>query len=151
VGVIQRVVLREGSVNVMKNKHFIDWESETFGYGYGSGEVWTIPALRKFLELCNEGDYEHAYNHEVLEKKLKSTVAWLLINILCHADIIEYGTSPRYGWLTKKGELLKSFMANKTEDELLEMISVDQYYNHCYKDYCNCDSPCNNPLFYESK
>jgi hypothetical protein len=63
-------------------------------------------------------------------------VAWLLINHLCQLDIIEYGTSSRFGWLTAEGESLKAFVASKTADELAEIAC-----NHddvCYPDACNC-------------
>jgi len=29
----------------IENKQFIDWEAHTFGFGYGTGEQYTIPAL----------------------------------------------------------------------------------------------------------
>jgi len=81
-------------------EYFRDWESHVFGYGYGTGEAYVIPVLKTFLEHCNEGYYKHSYQYDVLEKAVTAPVAWLLINTLCHADIIEYGTSPRYAWLT---------------------------------------------------
>lgn len=130
----------------LTNKHFIDWESSVFGYGYGTGEEYTLTALKRFLELCNKNE-EHGYNYEILEKELTPTTAWLLINILCHADIIEYGTSPRFGWLTEKGDYLKEFIDKKTAEDLYEMVNVDSDYVHCYPDHCNCEVNCNNPMF----
>jgi len=46
----------------MKDKHFIDWESDIFGFGYGSGEQFTLAALKEFLQLCNrDNDSDDKY------------------------------------------------------------------------------------------
>lgn len=127
----------------VNNKHFIDWESETFGYGYGTGEVYTLKALKDFYDCLINGSYDYRQ----LEKKLGKTVAWLMINILCKADIIDYGTSPRFGWLSTKGELLKDFIEHKSVNELYKITDVDENYIYCYSTHCNCLEPCNNPLF----
>jgi hypothetical protein len=124
-------------------ENFRDWEANVFGFGYGSGETHTIPALKVFLELCNEGSYGHSYDHRKLEVALTPTVAWLLINILCKhsVDILEYGTSPRYAWLTKRGEALKEFVSHYTAEQLIDIAcDHDQDYVHCYPDACNCGS-----------
>jgi hypothetical protein len=121
-------------------QHFTDWESHVFGYGYGTGEEFIIPALRQFLELCARTE-NGGYHHEKLSAVLTPTVAWLLINILCDADIIEYGTSPRGGWLTSKGQRLKEFVLARTVDELLELTCrtmEDDGHDHCSPDFCNC-------------
>lgn len=118
---------------------FRDWEGHVFGYGYGSGEEHTLTALKQFLELCNEGSYGHSYSYETLEKALTPAVAWLLINILCHADIIEYGTSPRFAWLTAQGERLKDFVSKHTVEQLYEIAANhDENYFSCSPQYCNC-------------
>jgi hypothetical protein len=36
-------------VSAVTDKHFIDWETDVFGFGYGTGEPHTLPALRLFL------------------------------------------------------------------------------------------------------
>lgn len=121
-------------------ENFIDWESDVFGCGYGTGEEHTIPALRSFLNLC---DGENGmYDFRRIEKELSPAVAWLLINILCKmpADIIEYGSSPRYGWLQENGIKLREFMLAHTADELIDMVCMrDNDYLHCFHDYCNCE------------
>ena len=125
------------------NDYFADWESHVFGYGYGSGEPNVIPLLRRFLGLMPEGNYDYAKLEEIGPEQ-----AWLLINTLCHADIIEYGTSPRFGWLTEQGKSLRDFVLSKTPDELIEMTNKDQDYLMCYPDHCNCDNgKCNNPFW----
>ena len=133
-------------------EHFIDWEGHVFGYGYGSGEGHIIPVLKAFLELCCDGDSKRGYDYEELEQELSPTVAWLLINQLCAAQILEYGTSPRCGWLTDEGEALRDFVQLHSSDDLLEMIfSRTEHDNPCYPDCCTCDEgPCNNP-FWRSK
>jgi hypothetical protein len=119
------------------DQHFADWESAAFGFGYGTGEGPVFQALKHFLSLCCKGQFAHSYDHEELSAALTPTVAWLLINALCHADIIEYGTSPRHGWLTPHGEALKRFVCGRTVEEL-ELAAQDDE-NVCYRDHCNCD------------
>lgn len=83
---------------------------------------------------------EHAYEYEKLEAALSAPVAWLLINALCRhgVDAIEYGTSPRYGWLTKEGLALKDFIDTHSVDELCAMTVRNEAANVCYPDACNC-------------
>lgn len=137
--------------------YFIDWEAHVFGYGYGTGELHTIPSLKAFLAAFGDDDRPNSYNYKNLEAAVSPSVAWLLINAMCHADIIEYGTSPRFGWLTSHGEKLKEFVGSRTEDELVEMVShTTQDYIHCYPDGCNCGEhgyvrgqKCGNPFWVE--
>ncbi len=140
-----------------QEEYFNDWESEIFGFGYGTGEEYTIPALKRFIELFIPNESRNnpsCYDYRILEKELTPTVAWLLINIFCKDDKIEYGTSPRFGWLTDKGNLLKDFINSHTVDELYEICtSKTEEYAPCYPDYCNCDDKknekdkCLNPFF----
>lgn len=126
------------------DKHFIDWENHVFGYGYGTGETHTLLALRKFMAHIDG----RTYDYKKLEDGLGVTVAWLLINTLCHEDVLEYGASPRFGWLTEKGEMIKKYITSKIVDELYELTAGRDYnYTPCYPKCCNCDTPCNNPLF----
>lgn len=135
------------------DKHFKDWESETFGFGYGTGEEFTLKALRLFFRICCGANGScPKYNYKDLERAMNPMSVWLLINTLCHADVIEYGCSPRNGWLTSKGILLKNYIENKSLDDLYELTMLD-YENDgfvcCSKSYCNCEkgNECNNPLF----
>ena len=114
-----------------------DWESNVFGYGYGTGEAPILGALKTFLELCSA---EKPYDHEALEAALGSATAWLLITVLIGADILEYGTSPRGAWLTEEGRALKEFTDARTVEQLVAVIT-DRWgdeYIHCTPDYCNC-------------
>jgi len=120
------------------NENWIDWESHAFSFGYGSGEPYIIPALKKFMELVPESNN---YDYKLLEKELTPVVAWLLINRLCHytIDMLEYGTSPRCAWLTERGKALKKYMADKTSDELVELAcNHTEDYTVCTPDVCNC-------------
>ncbi len=142
-GLVEVRQSKESSEERMKQKtiddHFIDWMNENISYGYGSGEPHTIPALRAFFLLCSEGVYSTAYQYERLEEALNSAVVWLLINILCRAGIIEYGTSPRYGWLTPEGIKLRNYMLSKTEEELILLVcGTTENSIFCSPDYCNC-------------
>ena len=122
-------------------QNFIDWESSAFGFGYGTGEEHTLAALKGFMAAVGRDDAAHGYDYKKLEAALGPAVAWLLINRLCHYDInvIEYGTSPRFGWLTKEGEALKAFVDSKSVDELVKLCcDHDEDYIVCYPDACNC-------------
>lgn len=134
---------------------FVDWESHVFGIGYGTGEDHTLAALKTFFGAFGRDDRDGSYDHLALEVTCGPQVAWLLINTLVHADIIEYGTSPRFGWLTKQGAALKDFVMSKPLDELVEMCcSRDEHYTHCWPSGCNCgpenfdsDKRCFNPFW----
>jgi len=116
--------------------YFVDWENTVFGFGYGTGEGFIIPKLKAFFVLLKE---ERLYDHTDLELSLGGAETWFLINILCRADILEYGTSPRFGWLTSKGERLRDFIKTKTCDELIDLVcSRTQDNTVCYPDACNC-------------
>lgn len=121
-------------------ENFTDWENDTFGFGYGTGEDHVLGALKAFLALCSEGKHHHQYDYQKLETALTPAVAWLLINTLAHDDKIEYGTSPRFGWLTKTGEELAEFVGTRTLTQLSELTCRDQDYIHCMPQHCNCDA-----------
>ena len=136
----------------LTDKYFRDWENNVFGFGYGTGEPPVLHALKTFLNAFKADG--RSYDHEQVEREAGAQVAWLLINILCHEDILEYGTSPRYGWLTTKGELLKAYIDTKTLEQLCEVIfrDRDEDHDHCNSQYCNCGEKqvmkkCANPLF----
>lgn len=119
-------------------QQFVDWESHVFGFGYGSGEPHIIPALRLFLSKCTGGTGRQ-YDFNALETILNKAIVWLLINTLCHSNIINYGCSPRFGWLTDKGVALRDFMLSKTDNELVSLIADrPEDYIPCTPDACNC-------------
>lgn len=136
-------------------QYFADWESYAFGYGYGTGEEFVMPALRTFFETCAD-ELSNPYDYRELEKKLGGEVTWLLINALCGGiDVIEYGTSPRYGWLTVCGKALRHFVLSKTPTQLIEIVTADG--TRCHPVGCNCGPEgyepgrvCPNPFWHES-
>lgn len=115
--------------------YFIDWEATAFGFGYGTGEQHTLGALKQFFSLLKDG---RSYDYRELETAMSPATAWLMINALCRDGVVEYGTSPRFGWLDPRGERLKAYVDDKTLDELYEVLSIDQEHPVCYKDACNC-------------
>lgn len=133
------------------DESFRDWEGSVFGYGYGSGEEHVLGALKAFMAAIPD----RAYDSRVLEAAVTAPVAWLLINALCHADIIEYGTSPRGGWLTEKGKALQGYVSRHSTEELAEIVcNHDEDYTHCYPTACNCGPhgyeegrACSNPFW----
>lgn len=140
--------------------YFIDWEAETFGLGYGSGEPYVLSALRTFFGLCpvDEKGNSQAYDYLALESGLTPTVAWLLINALGKhpVSVLEYATSPRGAWLTPQGLRVRNFVLSKTADELVEIVSSATQDNFfCRPRSCNCGPNgyvagklCPNPFFH---
>lgn len=128
---------------------FADWEGDTFGFGYGSGELHILAALRLFLSHCVENINQ--YDYRKLEEAMGPAAAWLMINTLCHADMIEYGSSPRFGWLTPQGVALRRFLADRSDDAAITALDRGENDEICYKDYCNCETgkPCSkaNPFW----
>lgn len=135
-------------------QNFQDWESYMFGYGYGTGEEHTLGALKTFFSAIGRPDNQYAYDYKVLEQACGPAVAWLLINAL-GSTAIDYGTSPRYGWLTPEGEALKNFFSMKSLDELYSICcdsdGVNEGYYSCFPDHCNCEGSferkCKNPFW----
>ena len=123
--------------------YFADWESSAFGFGYGSGEEHVLPAIKTFFACIgvDRPEAHHGYDYKILERELTSPIAWLLINRFCahDVDLINYGTSPRYGWLEDHGMRLKAYIDSKTVEELVEVVT-DQALREdvCYPDACNC-------------
>ena len=129
---------------MITDKHFADWESDCFGYGYGTGESFIIPSLCTFMKHV---PIDGCYDYLKLQIVCGSAEAWFLINILCHQDMIEYGSSPRFAWLTSKGKALKEYLDCKGEVAAQEVIRDQESWDYCYPDACNCDTPCDNPLW----
>lgn len=135
---------------MITDKHFKDWNAETWGYGYGTGERPILTELKRFLSILEGNkDYpgHYSYWYKDIENELGKPVTWFLINDLMGADILEYGTSPRGGWLTEKGKLIKEYVDTKTVDELYEVVT-DWDTETCYRGRCHCKGvSCDNPLF----
>lgn len=133
---------------VVTDQHFIDWESHVFGYGYGDGEPEIVPAIASFLKMSKEDGYIYVD----LQARFGKLAAWLLINTLCKADIIDYGASPRCGFLTEKGHSLADYFETRAVDQILDLFNrPDDENSYCHPTHCNCDKPCNNPLFLETR
>lgn len=133
---------------MITDKHFIDWESYVFGYGYGTGEPHIFEALKKFFQSMHESPRGNlGYGYEAIEKEMGSMAAWLLLNTLLHADILSYGTSPRFGFLNPSGTALAEYLRDKTVDQLCEIVDVDEHHVYCFPKMCQCEKPCENPLF----
>jgi hypothetical protein len=115
--------------------NFTDWESHVFGFGYGTGEQHTIPALHRFLCAIPESG---SYDYRQLEETCGPVVAWLLINTFGRHDLIDYGTSPRRAWLTEQGRALRAFVVARTAEELIALTYRDEDYVECSPDACNC-------------
>lgn len=121
------------------DENFIDWESSAFGLGYGTGEIHTLGALKNVLDCMGRDGSPAGYDYQKLEEAVTPPVAWMVITLLCRHHILEYGTSPRYGWLTEQGKALKAFVDAKSVDELVALVcDKTEDTNICYPDACNC-------------
>lgn len=130
----------------LTDKHFIDWFSEVFSHGYGTGEQYTVPALHQFFITLKDKRF---YESTQLEELLGGLGAWMLIGSLCQWSILSYGSSPRSGWIDYRPECeaLRDYVLSHTPDQLYELVTNhDDNYIHCYSHFCNCDVPCGNPL-----
>lgn len=131
---------------MITDKQFRDWHDDVFGFGYGSGEEFWLPALRElFADVIDEGgalDYRNA------ERAFGGLSAWLLINALCKADILEYGTSPRFSWLTEAGQLLRAYVWEHDEEALVAVAcDWDDSTPICMRGWCNETMSEKNGLF----
>lgn len=115
--------------------YFTDWQSHYIGYGYGTGEPHVFEALKRFFHAVSD---DGGYHYQVLEEACTPAVAWLLISILARADIIDYGTSARNGWLTENGKALAEYIRGHSVEELVQVTDRDENYVQCFPDYCNC-------------
>ncbi len=122
--------MREEINNMKEELQFIDWESRTFGAGYGTGELPIMQAVCTFFKCLIDN---RSYDYKDLEKELGETVTWLLINAFNKANMIEWGTSARFGWLTSSGEYVRRFVKGKTSAELYEILMSD------HESICMCD------------
>lgn len=134
---------------------FRDWESYVFGFGYGSGEPVVLGLLKHFFHIMAHDDPRHpSYDYQVLESALGAGQTWLMINALCHACIIDYGTSPRHGWFTFEGQRLCDFVRGHSADSLVSMCESDESTDSCEPHCCNCGpngyeegKHCDNPFW----
>jgi len=115
--------------------YFIDFEANNIGYGYGSGEKHTTAALKGFLAKCPDSG---AYDYEIIEQAIGGAATWFLIPILAKAGIIDYGTSPRYAWLTDQGKALKAYLDARPIEQLLQLLQYPESQELCYPGHCNC-------------
>ena len=124
---------------------FKEWFYSNFGYGYGSGEEPVLRAIRAFFGACfydNDDVKEEGYpryQYTTLEELLGQPLAWVLINKFCDDDIINYGSSSRYGWIENRGIRLKKFLEERSISELLVILFKDNERELCTEQYCYCD------------
>ncbi len=135
-----------------QDQYFVDWESFAFGFGYGTGEPHLIPVIKDFLEHLAS---KRPYDYREIEAKFGPVVGWMMINKMCELDVIEYGTSPRGGWLTEHGQRLADYVSERSAEQLIDLVTeFPDGYIHCYPDACNCGpqgydtkAVCDNPFW----
>ena len=93
--------------------------------------------LQTFLACIKDESYPAAD----LETRLNPTITCVaFINALCRVGILEYGTSPRYGTLTYKGQQLREYMLSKAPEALYAIATqeFDPTDPLCSPGFCNC-------------
>lgn len=91
-----------------------------FECGYGTGEQYTIPIMYKFMELLAE----RSYDFQVMSVAFGEVTTWVLIELLARCDLIDWGTSSRFGWITERGEQLRDMMRKFTQEEMYEIVTA---------------------------
>lgn len=101
--------------------------SDKLGWGAYGGDEALYPALRSFLMWCtpSEGSGVPAYDYRDVSEVIGAAAAWLLVYALVRADLVEYGTSPRFGWLTPEGCWLRDYVKNRTPEQLADVHQAD--------------------------
>lgn len=127
---------------------FKDWFNDTYGYGYGTGEKPILTAIMIFLGNCSSNE-NHIYSYDEIEKVIGKAATWMLISVFCKQDLVDYGTSPRFAWLTEKGKWLLNYLKGKSLQYLYSLVMYNSF-SECSSEYCNCvveNIPCiTNPL-----
>jgi hypothetical protein len=104
----------------MTNQEFYNWYQSHYSHGYGTGEVHIVWSLKRFVEAI---PLDEAYNYEDIEAKVGPVVAWMFIDVFCQDNLLEYGSSPRYAWLTESGVDLAQFVRSKDATELYDIVT----------------------------
>lgn len=102
----------------MDEQEFCEWYGEVLGYGYGTGDVHYCNNLRHFFWLAAQPG---PYDYNEMERDMGAAVFWLLLNTLCNAGVVDYGTSPRAGWLSPEGRRIADFV-NGYEGSLYDLV-----------------------------
>jgi hypothetical protein len=106
----------------MTDKQFREWEDVAFGYGYGTGEPHIIAGLRVFFGAVKA---DGGYSYLDIEKAMGELPAWLVINALNHSGVLNYGTSPRFGWMEGKGHELREYFAANSDERILSVLVAE--------------------------
>jgi hypothetical protein len=109
----------------MDEREFCTWYGDTLGYGYGTGDVHFCHALVTFLRHCRETG---SYTYTTMQDALGEAAFWFFLNTLCHAGLVDYGTSPRYGWLSEEGKRLADFVKDYDADRLYNLVMTAEPY-----------------------
>lgn len=90
-------------------------------YGGDESLYGTLKIFFESIEVRVKPDYRIlSYDYRVLSETVGSSAAWMLIYQFSHLGWINYGTSPRFGWLEEAGVWLHKYVLSKTVDELIE-------------------------------
>ena len=123
-GSVSESFLIEKAENISRLEDVDWWESlwQAIGCSCGgySGELDQL-LLGLVLNYMNE-DSE---NNGIFYDKSRQNEIEILNYIMCSADILEYGSSPRFPWLTRYGEVVLDLYFNQTKpDWVLEQDGI---------------------------
>lgn len=93
----------------MTQEQFDDWYNKLIILTYGElSDEDVLDAFKTILQWKADGVF---ISDEIPESKYTVTEYWLYLSLLY--DCVEYGTSPRGGWLTDLGKKILDFLNNR--------------------------------------
>ena len=97
-------------------------------YAYGD-EYPTLKMLSTAFKIFNKSEMNeqlYTYDYRKLIDILKSEeLAWATIHLLDAHEMIDWGTSIRFGWLDGKGVNLREYFEKYTVDELYQAVHIE--------------------------
>lgn len=102
----------------------IGYDNKQLGITYNGKIDFDMISILRQLET------EHRYYTEVADTlSLNHDYVELILHVLSHYDLVEYGTSPRGSWITDKGRDYLKFIDS---DDKLEWLAENKKYNQGY-------------------
>lgn len=113
---IDEVVLKEYTSK--QNDILNDYLSEKLHNWCGGYNGSIDDLMLNVLELSDSQKYENSwYAHIAKKAGVPEDYVELINYVLCSADLMEYGTSPRGAWLTEEGRKLLAKINNTVGDD----------------------------------
>ena len=89
---------------------------------YGELDEIFIDDIKKIIQYIKDEDKENPYLFDN-----KQSCYWYIVSILHNCDFIDYGTSPRFPWLTQTGKALAEEINIMTKDDFEYLLDNLEY------------------------